>query len=84
MPVAGQCYGLDCVEEALPGSKYCSAGCGIRLATERIYRVQKPTAHLLAPAIMITFNAIFLCVIISGVADSNPRMESVPICGRGE
>ncbi|KAL4705755.1 hypothetical protein ACJJTC_018354 [Scirpophaga incertulas] len=34
-----QCYGPQCTRAALYGSKYCSAQCGMRLATARIYQV---------------------------------------------
>lgn len=34
-----QCYGLDCINAAKKGSKYCSDECGDKLATERLYRI---------------------------------------------
>lgn len=34
-----QCYGPQCTQAALFGSKYCSPDCGMRLATARIYQV---------------------------------------------
>ncbi|XP_075235802.1 CXXC-type zinc finger protein 1-like [Lycorma delicatula] len=34
-----QCNGPACVNAARPRSKYCSDGCGIQLATNRIYQV---------------------------------------------
>jgi len=34
-----QCYGLNCVNPARRGSKYCSDECGINLASDRLYRV---------------------------------------------
>ncbi|CAH0594112.1 unnamed protein product [Chrysodeixis includens] len=36
---ARQCYGPQCTRAAQFGSKYCSAQCGMRLATARIYQV---------------------------------------------
>ena len=33
-----QCYGMDCVLTARPGSKYCSDQCGLSLASLRIYQ----------------------------------------------
>lgn len=36
---ARQCYGPGCINSAKYGSKYCSDACGLRLATNRIYRV---------------------------------------------
>jgi COMPASS component SPP1 len=34
-----QCYGLECLNAARRGSKYCSDECGVKLATERLYMV---------------------------------------------
>ena len=34
-----QCYGMNCVNCARVGSKYCSDQCGTSLATLRIYQV---------------------------------------------
>ncbi|XP_059393856.1 CXXC-type zinc finger protein 1-like [Carassius carassius] len=34
-----QCLGPNCIEPALPNSKYCSEDCGMKLATNRIYEI---------------------------------------------
>ena len=39
--VPSQCYGMNCVNCARVGSKYCSDQCGTSLATLRIYQVSK-------------------------------------------
>lgn len=34
-----QCYWIDCINAAIPGSKYCSDECGVKLAELRIKMV---------------------------------------------
>ena len=37
-----QCYGPSCIKAARQGSKYCSDGCGLTLATNRLFEVLPP------------------------------------------
>lgn len=40
-----QCYGPQCTEAAREGSKYCSDDCGLKLATERIFKILPQRIH---------------------------------------
>ncbi|XP_045776634.1 CXXC-type zinc finger protein 1-like isoform X3 [Maniola jurtina] len=74
-----QCYGPQCVRAAQYGSKYCSAQCGMRLATARIYQVlpQRIQEWSLSSCVAEQHNRKALEVVRSGLARAQAALRAL-------
>lgn len=77
--VARQCYGPQCTRAAQFASKYCSAQCGMRLATARIYQVlpQRIQEWSLSPCAAEQQNRKALEVVRGGLARAQAALRAL-------